>query len=99
VDIKTTLIHEIEAYTGDAYNGYVFMTSNVERTRFVVTAVGNVKGKRVVNTSLIVQLIGEKIIIEQDTNSNVLIDALEQAGVPRSQIVLAYVGEPVPAMA
>ncbi len=44
------------------------------------------KGKRVVNTSLIVQFIDEKIIIEQDTNSKMLVDALEQAGesVPES---------------
>lgn len=96
MDIKSILIRELEAYTGDAFNGYVFMTSNVEQTRFVVTAVGNVKGKRIVNTSLIVQLIGDKIIIEQDTNSKVLVDALEQAAIPRSQIILAYAGEPVP---
>lgn len=94
--IKAPLIREIEAYTGEALNGYVFLTNNLEQTRFVLTAVGTVRGKRIVNTALVVQIIGEKIIIEQDTNSKPLVDALLQIGVPRSQIILAYAGEPVP---
>lgn len=91
-----TVRDEVNAYAGEAYNGYVFVTSNVENTRFVATAVGSVRGKRIVNTSLIVQIIGDKVIIEQDTNSKPLVDALEVAGVPRSQIILAYAGEGVP---
>ena len=36
------------------------------------------------------------IIIDRDINNKPLIDALVQAGVPRTQIILAYMGEPVP---
>lgn len=87
---------EIEAYTGEAANGYVFMTTNPERTRFVVTGVGQVRGQRIVNTALVVQIIGDRVVIEQDKNGDPLVDALIQAGVARAQIVLAYAGEPVP---
>lgn len=94
--LKEIVTREVNAYAGEAYNGYVFVTTNVEYTRFVATAVGTIRGKRVVNTSLVVQIIADKIIIEQDTNSKPLADALEEAGISRSQIILAYAGEPVP---
>lgn len=57
---------------------------------------GTVQGKRIVNNALIVQVLGDKVIIEEDKNSKMLLDALLQAGVPREQIILAYAGEPVP---
>jgi hypothetical protein len=90
------LLKELEGYTGEAYNGYAYLTSNPEHTRFVVTAVGNVHGQRIINTSLIVQRLGDAIVIDQDTNSDPLYEALMQAGIPREQIILAYAGEPVP---
>lgn len=95
-DIKSILISELNAYAGKAFNGEVYLTSNADQNRFVVTAVGQVKGERVVNTSLMVQLADNRVIIDQDTNSKPLVDALLQAGIPRQQIILAYAGEPVP---
>jgi hypothetical protein len=49
-----------------------------------------------VNTGLIVHCIDNLIIVDRDINNKPLVDALVQAGVPRSQIILAYAGEPVP---
>jgi len=46
---------------------------------------------------LIVRIIRNDVIIERDDNDPPLVDALRQAGVPRSQIILAYAGEPAPA--
>jgi hypothetical protein len=94
--LNVILEREIEAYSGEAENGYVFVTSNSEKTRFVVTGVATAQGKRIVNNALVVQLLGDKVIIEEDKNSKILLDALLQAGVPRDQIILAYAGEPVP---
>ncbi len=94
--LNVILEREIEAYSGEAENGYVFVTSNPEKTRFVVTGVGTVQGKRIVNNVLIVLVLGDKVIIEEDKNSKMLLDALLQAGVLREQIILAYAGEPVP---
>jgi hypothetical protein len=39
------------------------------------------------------------IIVERDINSKPLADDLFALGVPRDQIILAYVGEAVPEMA
>jgi hypothetical protein len=57
--------------------------------------VGHVRDQRIVDTGLVVRLIGEKVIIERDVNDKPLVDALLQAGIPRGQIVLAYAGESV----
>jgi hypothetical protein len=41
----------------------------------------------------VVRIIDNHIIIDHDANNKSLVDALEQAGIPREQIVLAYAGE------
>ncbi len=68
----------------------------MDQQHFVVTSVGIIHGERIVNTGLIVHCIDNLIIVDRDINNKPLVDALVQAGVPRSQIILAYAGEPVP---
>lgn len=92
-EILTTVL---ESYTGRGYNGYSYLTSSTDQRHFVVTSVGTVQGKRIVNTGLVVQLADDTIIIDRDINNKPLVDALIQAGLPRSQIILAYAGEAVP---
>lgn len=72
------------------------MTSSVDQQHFVVTSVGYIQEKRVVNVGLVVQLMNDTIIIDRDIDNKQLVDALLEAGVPRDQIILAYAGEPVP---
>ncbi len=94
--LRETLIAVLEGYTGKAFNGYSYLTSSADQRHFVVTSVGTIQGKRIVNTGLVVQLSNNTIIIDRDINNKPLLDALVQAGVPRAQIILAYAGEPVP---
>ena len=94
--LRETLIAVLEGYTGKAFNGYSYLTSSADQRHFVITSVGTVQGKRIINTGLVVQLTGDIIIIDRDINNKPLIDALVQAGIPRQQIILAYLGEPVP---
>jgi sulfur carrier protein ThiS len=42
------------------------------------------------------RLLGDKIVIEEDTTDKPLLDALLQRGVPRESILLAYDGDIVP---
>jgi hypothetical protein len=53
------------------------------------------RSKRYTFASLVAKLANGRIIVEEDRNDKILLDALLQAGVPREQIVLAYAGEPV----
>jgi sulfur carrier protein ThiS len=46
--------------------------------------------------SLLVRILGETVVVERDQNDKPLVDALAQAGIPRSKIILAYAGEAVP---
>lgn len=90
--LKTTL----SGYAGKMLNGYAYLTTNEDESVFTVVAVGLIGEKRIVETSLIVRAVGDKIVIEHDDNDKPLVEALLQVGVPREQIVLAYHGEPVP---
>ncbi len=84
----------IMGYARKGLNSQSYFTHNDDNTVFSVVTVTQQNTSFV---SLLVRLFGETVIVEQDRNDKPLVDALLQTGVPRSQIVLAYVGEPVPA--
>jgi hypothetical protein len=86
----------VNGYVGQGANGYSYLIENSEQTAWTVVFVLNLDGKRVVRSGLIVRLWNDLILIEQDTNEPPLVEALVQSGVPRSKIILAYAGEPVP---
>lgn len=90
-----TLRNVLEDYTGEALNGYSYLTESKDGTAFTVISVGYLPDKRIVDAGLIVRLVGDRIIIERDVNDKPLVDALMQANIPRKKIVLAYAGEPV----
>jgi hypothetical protein len=93
---QAILMEELEKYAGKAFNGQSYLDFNSDQTHFVITSVGYIRGQRVVNTAMIVQLVNDMIVIDRDIFDKPLVDALEAAGIPRSQIILAYAGEPVP---
>lgn len=93
--LTETLRTVLEGYTGDALNGYSYLTESKDGTAFTVVSVGYLPDKRIVDAGLIVRIAGGRIIIERDVNDKPLVDALLQAGVARQQIVLAYAGESV----
>jgi hypothetical protein len=94
--LKETVHREVSGYVGRGANGYSYLVANPEQTDWTVVFVLTIDGQRVVRSGLIVRLWKESVLIEQDTNEPPLVDALVQAGVPRSRIILAYAGEPVP---
>lgn len=89
-----TLYHVLEGYAGRALNGYSFLLSSPERRVFAIVSIGHVRDRDIVDTGLLVRLVGERIIVERDVNDKPLVDALVQAGVGREHIVLKYAGEP-----
>ena len=93
--LNTLLKTCLEGYTGRALNGYSYLTSSADDRKHTVISVGQLPDKRIVDASLIVHIVGNRIVIERDVNDRPLVDALQQAGVERQQIILAYAGEPV----
>jgi hypothetical protein len=93
--LRQTLLEVLQGYTGEALNGYSYLTSDEGQSVYSVVSVGQVQGKRFADAGLIVRLVNGQIIIEHDVNDKPLVDALLQAGAPRQKIILAYAGEKV----
>lgn len=91
--LKETLKRVLAGYTGEALNGYSYLTHNPEETVFSSISIGKLDDKQFAFTDLIVRLVADRIVIDHDANDKLLVDALLEAGVPREQIVLAYAGE------
>ena len=94
--LKASLKEVLVGYVKPAFNGRTFLTVNPEETWFIVTGVGKTRSGRVVNTAIIVEIVDNMLIIDRDINSKPLVNELVAAGVPREQIILAYMGEDVP---
>lgn len=94
--LKEIIQREVSAYTGKGLNGYSYMVANPDPLAWTVVSIGYIDGERFASADLIVRIIGNNVVIERDDNDPPLVDALLQAGVARSQIILAYAGEPVP---
>jgi hypothetical protein len=99
MDLKAIIAREIQPYAGEMLNGHAYLTVSSDQSVFTVVSVATLKSERLTHLSLHIRVVGEHIIVEHDDSSEPIVDALLRAGVPRSQIVLAYAGEPVPAMA
>jgi hypothetical protein len=95
-NLITILRQEIVKYAGEAINGYSYLAEDSEHCLFTTVSIAEIKGRHVAFADLIVRVIGDKIVIDDDRNSDPLYEALMEAGIPREQIILAYAGEPVP---
>jgi hypothetical protein len=96
MDWLNTLIDEVQKYAKVGRYGESYLTSNELERIYTIVAFGERDGEHYSFTALIARVIGDKIIIEEDRNSDPLYEALVQAGIPREQIILAYAGETIP---
>lgn len=88
---------QIAAYAKPALTGEAsYLTQSIDGQMYTVVDVATVNGKRQADVSLAVRVVDDHVIIEHDMNNKPLVDALVQAGIPRTQIILAYAGEVVP---
>jgi hypothetical protein len=97
MDTLKSIVNQVVAgYAGEGLNGVSYLTRSDDGNVLTVTDFARIKGKHVTGVSVVVRLVGDLIIIERDQNDKLVLDALTQAGIPRSQIILAYAGEPLP---
>lgn len=94
--LRAVVTSKVAGYARQGLNSESCMTQNAEGTVFTVVVVSQQEGQHLTFVSLLVRLLDNIVVVERDQNSDPIVDALVQAGVPRSQIVLAYAGEPVP---
>jgi XisI protein len=98
-NLKETVYEVVSSYAVQALNGKTYMTTNTEQNVFAVLFVGKFQEQHIADAGLIVRLEGDFVIVEQDLNSKIVLEALLQAGIPREKIILAYAGESLGAIA
>ena len=89
----------VQEYAVKGLNSDAYLTVSPDDNLLTVVDIAHIHGQRIVATSLIVRLLNNQVVVEHDDNNKPLVDALVQAGVPRSKIILAYLGESVPEVA
>lgn len=94
--LKETVRQTVAGYAGKGLNGVSYLTQNDDGSVFTVTDFARIRGEHVTGVRLVVRIVDDLTIIERDQNDKPLVDALLQAGIPRSKIILAYAGEPAP---
>jgi hypothetical protein len=92
--LKDTVQNVMMGYARKGLNSQSYLTHSDDNA--ILSVITTVQGKNTSFMSLLVRILADTIIIERDQNDKPLVDALVQAGVPRSKIILAYAGEPVP---
>jgi len=96
MDLKSIVEREVKAYAVEGWNVNITFTTDASGHEFVLIAHATEDGKTTTFTSMMVEVVGENIIIHQDHNDPALADTLMQVGIPREKIILAYMGESVP---
>jgi hypothetical protein len=100
IDLSALLRETVEAYAdGNWLNARVYSVADPQQHIYATIAVPEYPRHQLAGLIVMARLVGDTIIVEHDTTDRPLWEALVQAGIPRSQIVLAYAGEPLPAAA
>jgi hypothetical protein len=94
--LKQTVYKVVSEYAKDGLNCVSYLTQNEDGSLLTVVDIEDSPRTHDVDISLVVRIIGDKIVIERDMNNKTAIDALLQAGISRQNIVLAYAGEAIP---
>ena len=64
--LKQTVRNVVAGYAGKVLNGYSTLTQNEDGSVYTVVDVAQVKGKHISGVSLVVRIVGDKVIVERD---------------------------------
>ncbi len=90
--------HEVELYNeGKAVGADTFALSDIQRQNYAVIAVPHNYIDRPAWVVVMARVVGEYVVIDEDTTDKPLVDALMiNGGIAREKIILAYAGETLP---
>lgn len=97
-DLVTIVREEVAKYAGNgrAFKVRLFPMLDDERLTYGVNAVGMAGDKRVSLIVVLARIVDGQVIIEEDNTDKPLYEALQQRGLSRDVMILAYDGAPVP---
>jgi len=98
VDIRETVKSVVRWYAGSGrgLNTRVFPALDDENQVYAVMDVLYPVRDDVAGVIVLVRIVGDKVVIEEDTTNRPIRDRLIEEGIPRENIVLVYAGEPIP---
>ena len=89
IDLTTVVQAEIADYVRPSPNSIAYYLENKRDNIYAVVAVPQTSGEKPA-VLLLARIDDGRIIIETDITNKPLAEALQQAGIPAEQIVLAY---------
>jgi len=97
-ELTTIVQREVEDYAGPAYKAKTYYIEDPKRHIYTVIIVpdDNYPLNLKAGVTVMARIVGDKVVIDQDITDRPLYEELIRAGIPRSQIVLAYAGEKLP---
>ena len=88
---------EIEGYTGAMLKGKSYTVFNPDKQVFAVVDVpDHFPRKFPVSIAVMARIVGDLVVIDEDTTDRPLVNELIRAGIPREQIICTYIGESLP---
>ncbi|MBA3873733.1 MAG: XisI protein [Anaerolineae bacterium] len=89
--------HEVEGYAGAMLKGKSYTVVNTQENVFAVVDVpDHFPRKFPVSIAVMARIVGDLVVIDEDTTDRPLVNELTRAGIPREQIVCTYIGESLP---
>lgn len=82
-------------YAGGGFNLKMIPYANEEQKSYTVIIVDTPVHKYPAAIVVSARIVGDTVIIDEDTTDKPLVDRLVDSGIPREKIILAYAGEPV----
>ena len=98
-DLTQIVQREVADYNNViAWKSQSFYLEDVEHQIYMVVDVPKPDHPLVKNPAIIVmaRVVDDKVVIDEDKTDRPLYEELMHAGIPRSQIILAYAGESLP---
>lgn len=96
--IKKIVRQEVKKYAsgGRGANILLFAILDDEQGIYAVNAVDYPDRNDVAGVVVLARVVKNLVVIEEDMTDKKLVHALQQAGIMRDHIILAYEGEPIP---
>lgn len=97
-NLRQIVREEVEWYAGSGRGAglRLFTLLDDQHQTYAVNAIHVPKDDRGSGIVVLARIVGDKVVIEEDRTDRPLRMHLEQRGVPRENIVLAYAGETIP---
>jgi XisI protein len=97
MELKHIVQQEVQSYAGSMLKGKSYTVINAEQNVFAVVDVpDHFPRKFPVSIAVMARIVGDFVIIDEDTTDRPLVNELTRAGIPREQIICTYIGESLP---